>query len=166
MPLGFGFRIHLKKSPIRATEGLAVHWAHIVQKMRTALWSKTAGGGIQRGLDRGDQILTIISQNTQFEGTVEKGHNVLINGIFKGALSCSGEVVTNPSSEVCALIEGKDISINGMVHGTVRAERVRLESRARFSGKIYTHALQILDGAVFRGCCFMETEEEEGTEKA
>lgn len=142
--------------------------AHIIQKMRTVLWSKKTGGGekIRRGSDHGDGTLTIISQNTHFEGTLEKGHNILINGVFKGALSCSEEVTINPSGEVYALIEGKDISINGMVDGTVRAERVRLASQARFSGEIYTDALQILEGAVFRGCCFMEIEEEEGRREA
>ena len=114
-----------------------------------------------RGLRHADQTLTVISQGTYFEGTLKERHNILINGVFKGALPCSGAVVINPSSEVHALIEGKDISINGVMRGTVRAEKVRLEDQARFTGDIYAGALQIFEGTGFKGRCFMEVEEKE-----
>lgn len=104
---------------------------------------------------------TIIGRGTLFEGTMQVENSVRIDGIFKGELTCSGALTISQSGEAYAHLEGKDIYINGMVRGTVRAEKVRLDSQARFIGDIHATALSISEGAILHGSCAMEIEEDE-----
>jgi cytoskeletal protein CcmA (bactofilin family) len=84
-------------------------------------------------------------------------NSVRIDGTFKGELTCSGALTISQSGEAYAHLEGRDIYINGIVRGTVRADKVRLDSQARFIGDVYASALSVSEGAVFHGSCSMET---------
>ena len=108
----------------------------------------------------GQTLNTIIGRGTVFEGMMKVDNSVRIDGIFKGELSCSGALTISQSGEAYAHLEGKDIYINGIVRGTVRAEKVRLDSQARFIGDVYTGALSVSEGALFHGSCAMETADE------
>lgn len=107
----------------------------------------------------GQTLNTIIGRGTLFEGTMKVENSVRIDGIFKGELTCSGALTIGQAGEVYAHLEGKDIYINGVVRGTVRAERVRLDAQARFIGDIYAKALAVSEGAVFHGSCSMEVDQ-------
>ncbi len=113
-----------------------------------------AGGGSQA-------LNTIIGRGTSFEGRVEVENSVRIDGVFKGELNCSGALTISQTGEVHAKIGGKEIYVNGVVHGTLRAEKVHLDSQARFIGDIFSSSLSISEGAVFHGNCSMEAGEEE-----
>jgi cytoskeletal protein CcmA (bactofilin family) len=108
----------------------------------------------------GQTLNTIIGRGTVFEGTIKVENSVRIDGVFKGELSCSGALTISQSGESYAHLEGTDIYINGTVRGTVRAEKVRLDSQARFIGDIYTSALSVAEGAIFHGSCSMDAEGE------
>ena len=84
-----------------------------------------------------------------------------IDGVFKGELLCSGSMTIGPAGAVWADLEGEEIYIHGMVHGTVHAEKVQLNSQARFIGDIYTRTLSIFKGAVFQGRSMAFDEEEQ-----
>ena len=118
----------------------------------------------------GQPLNTIIGSGTLFEGTMKVDNSVRVDGIFKGELSCSGALTISQSGEAYAQIEGVDIYINGTVRGTVRAEKVRLDSQARFIGDVHTSSLSVSEGAVFHGNCVMEAagevEEPENLEPA
>ena len=86
-----------------------------------------------------------------FEGTLKAEKSVRVEGTFRGELFCSGYLVLTESSRVEAQIDGMDVSINGIVRGTVGAERVRLDRKARLIGDLYTQALSIVEGAIFHG---------------
>ena len=107
----------------------------------------------------GQTLNTIIGRGTLFEGTMKVENSVRIDGVFKGELTCSGALTISQSGESYAHLEGKDIYINGIVRGTVRAEKVRLDSQARFIGDIYADALSVSEGAIFHGSCSMDSEE-------
>ncbi len=109
----------------------------------------------------GSQTLnTIIGRDTLFEGTMRVENSVRIDGSFKGELTCSGTLTISQSGEAYAHIEGKEIYINGIVRGTVRAEKVGLDSQARFIGDIYADTLAVSEGAIFHGSSSMEIDEE------
>ena len=109
----------------------------------------------------GQTLNTIIGRGTVFEGSMKVDNSVRIDGTFKGELTCSGSLTISQSGEAYAqLLQAKDIYINGIVRGTVRAEKVRLDSQARFIGDIHTGALQVAEGAVFHGSSTMELGEE------
>ena len=103
------------------------------------------------------QLNTIIGRGTVFEGVMKVDNSVRIDGTFKGELTCSGALTISQSGEAYAHLEGRDIYINGIVRGTVRAEKVRLDSQARFIGDVYASALSVSEGAVFHGSCSMES---------
>ena len=107
----------------------------------------------------GQTLNTIIGKGTLFEGTMQVENSVRIDGIFKGELSCSGALTISQSGEAYAHLEGKEIYINGIVRGTVRAEKVRLDSQARFIGDIHSAKLSISEGAVFHGSSAMDIDE-------
>ncbi|MFA6107689.1 MAG: polymer-forming cytoskeletal protein [Candidatus Latescibacterota bacterium] len=109
----------------------------------------------------GQALNTIIGRGTLVEGTMKVENSVRIDGIFKGELTCSGALTISQAGEVYAHLEGQEIYINGVVRGTVRAERVRLDSQARFIGDVYAKVLAVTEGAVFHGSCSMETETEQ-----
>lgn len=115
-------------------------------------------GGSANG--SGQTLNTIIGRGTIFEGVMKVDNSVRIDGIFKGELSCSGALTISQSGEAYAHLEGKDIYINGIVRGTVRAQKVRLDSQARFIGDVYTGVLSVSEGAVFHGSCAMDTADE------
>ena len=106
----------------------------------------------------GQQLNTIIGRGTVFEGTMKVDNSVRIDGVFKGELSCSGSLTISQSGETHAQLEGKEIYINGVVRGSVRADKVRLDSQAHFIGDIHTKALSVAEGAVLHGKCAMDTE--------
>ena len=117
-------------------------------------------GKKENGAVNGGQTLnTIIGRDTLFEGTMKVENSVRIDGVFKGELTCSGALTISQSGEVYAQLEGKDIYVNGIVNGTVRAEKVRLDSQARFIGDIDADALSVSEGAIFHGSCSMNREE-------
>ena len=113
----------------------------------------------------GQTLNTIIGRGTLFEGTMKVENSVRVDGVFKGELTCSGALTISQSGEVYAHLEGKDIYINGIVRGTVHAEKVRLDSQARFIGDIYANALSVSEGAIFHGSCSMDIEETEDLQK-
>ena len=115
-------------------------------------------GKKDNGTVQGGQTLnTIIGRGTIFEGVMKVDNSVRIDGTFKGELTCSGALTISQSGEAYAHLEGRDIYINGIVRGTVRAEKVRLDSQARFIGDVYASALSVSEGAVFHGSCSMES---------
>ena len=106
----------------------------------------------------GQQLNTIIGRGTVFEGTMKVDNSVRIDGVFKGELSCSGSLTISQSGETHAQLEGKEIYINGVVRGSVRADKVRLDNQAHFIGDIHTKALSVAEGAVLHGKCAMDAE--------
>ncbi len=109
----------------------------------------------------GQTLNTIIGRGTLFEGKMQVDNSVRIDGTFKGELSCSGALTISQTGEAYAQLQGKDIYINGIACGTVRASKVRLDSQARFSGEIHTTSLSVAEGAVLHGNCCMENEKSE-----
>ena len=123
---------------------------------------KKDNGAIAGG---GQTLNTIIGRGTLFEGTMKVENSVRVDGVFKGELKCSGALTISQSGEAYAHLEGKDMYINGIVRGIVHAEKVRLDSQARFIGEIYANALSVSEGAIFHGSCSMDIEENEDVQK-
>ena len=110
----------------------------------------------------GETLNTIVGRGTLFEGVMKVDNSVRIDGTFKGELSCSGTLTIGQSGEAHAQLDGREVYINGVVHGNVRGDKVRLDSQARVVGDINSNALSISEGAVFQGNCSMDIDEVEG----
>lgn len=107
---------------------------------------KTEGGTLNGFLDRG----------SHFQGELSFEETFRIDGKFEGKIRSGSELIIGDSAEVSAEIQVKRLSINGTVHGTLRAsERIELLPRARVTADLWTPSLKIEEGAHFEGSCQM-----------
>ncbi len=105
----------------------------------------------------GQALNTIIGRGSHFEGKLKVDNSVRIDGVFKGELICSGDLTISQSGEADAtLMQCKEAYIDGVVNGTVRADKVRLDTQTRFTGEVYTDSFTVAEGAIFHGSCSME----------
>ena len=104
----------------------------------------------------GQALNTIIGRGSHFEGKLMADNSVRIDGVFKGELTCTGELTISQSGEADATLQCKDAYIDGVVNGTVRADKVRLDTQSRFTGDVYTDSFAVSEGAIFHGSCSME----------
>ena len=94
---------------------------------------------------------TIVGCGTHLEGVMKVENNARIDGVFKGELSCRGRLTISLSGAVQADLEGTVVVVRGTVHGTLCADKVHLDSQARFFGDIHTRTLSVAEGALFHG---------------
>jgi excisionase family DNA binding protein len=82
--------------------------------------------------------------------------NLRINGKFEGTLNTKGNLTIGHTAIVCGDIVGDNIVIGGRVKGKVTAkERLTLLPTAIIEGDIYPAKLNIAEGAILEGKCFM-----------
>jgi excisionase family DNA binding protein len=82
--------------------------------------------------------------------------NLRINGKFEGNLDTKGNLTIGPAALVSADIIGDNIVVGGRVKGTITArQRLTLLPSAIVEGKIYPARLNIAEGAILEGQCFM-----------
>ncbi len=82
--------------------------------------------------------------------------NLRINGKFDGTLEVRGNLTIGSTATVRADIIGDDITIAGRVKGKVVAkDKLTLLPTAIIEGEIYPAKLNIADGAIFDGKCYM-----------
>ncbi len=105
----------------------------------------------------GQALNTIVGRGSRFEGKLTVDNSVRIDGAFKGELICSGDLTVSQSGEAdTTLMQCKNAYIDGVVNGTVRADKVRLDTQSRFTGEVYTDSFTVAEGAIFHGSCSME----------
>ena len=114
----------------------------------------------------GQALNTIIGRGSSFEGKLTVDNSVRIDGVFKGELACTGELTISQSGEADADLQCKDAYIDGVVSGTVRADKVRLDTQSRFTGDVYTDSFTVAEGAIFHGSCSMENHKEKSESPA
>jgi cytoskeletal protein CcmA (bactofilin family) len=102
------------------------------------------------------EILSILGEGLEFQGELSFTHGIRIDGTVQGKIRSDASIVVGPKGKVSAEIAIRSISINGELHGTVRAsERVEIHKLGRVFGDLYTPCLIIEAGAVFEGKCNM-----------
>ena len=104
----------------------------------------------------GQALNTIVGRGSCFEGKLTVENSVRIDGVFKGELICTGELTISQSGEVDAALQCKNAYIDGVVSGSVRADKVRLDTQTRFTGDVHTDSFTVSEGAIFHGSCSME----------
>jgi len=82
--------------------------------------------------------------------------NLRINGKFEGNLETRGNLTIGNTAVVAADIIGDNIIVGGRVRGHITAkERLTLLPSAIVEGDIYPAKLNIAEGAILEGKCFM-----------
>ncbi|MCW9058587.1 MAG: polymer-forming cytoskeletal protein [Gammaproteobacteria bacterium] len=102
------------------------------------------------------RIDTIIGQHTVLEGDIHFTGGLHVDGKVKGNVIADGgsDAVLTLSEQ--GSIEGEvrvpDVMLNGTVRGDVHAtERVELAARARVTGNVYYHLIEMAMGAEVNG---------------
>jgi len=99
---------------------------------------------------------TVLSQYTNFEGTMKFKQSLRIDGEYSGIIDANGLLVLGPNAKLKGDIICDEIIIGGEVRGNVTArKRLELLSTAKLYGDIKTAKLKIADGVIFQGKCEM-----------
>jgi len=98
----------------------------------------------------GQMAPSVIGEDLSVEGNVISKGEVQVEGEIKGDIHCTSIVIGDK-----ALIEGgviaDDVIVRGRVMGTVRGQRVTLQSTSHVDGDIFHQSLAIEQGAYFEG---------------
>jgi len=95
---------------------------------------------------------TVISKGVKIEGKLSCSGNIRLDGEVQGDISSQGVVIIGEFGKVNGQINADNITIGGMVTGTVRAkDKVVLEAKANLKGDIITKILMVEAGAIFNG---------------
>jgi len=115
-----------------------------------------------------------IDRDTEISGDIKFNDSFRIDGTFKGKIVSGNTLIIGEGGNVEADIDVANISVNGVVKGTLKAsESIQIYSLGRVTGEIMTPKLIVEDGAFFQGSCQMELKvldtkskvQEEKTEK-
>lgn len=105
----------------------------------------------------GEQMSTILGQETTFTGTIELKGALRIDGVVKGKIVSTDEVTVGQTGKVEAEIEAREVVIAGQLVGDINAsEKIELQATSDVEGDLRSKSLVIEQGAVFCGGCHMK----------
>lgn len=79
-----------------------------------------------------------------------------VQGSVEGELSASGDILVDPSANVKASLEGRNVTVNGQVQGNVTArKRLLLAGSGALNGDVRVARLAVEDGATLNGSVSM-----------
>lgn len=103
--------------------------------------------------------LTMISEGTNINGTINTENDIRIAGVTDGELTTKGKLIVTSTGAVDGNIKVKDADIAGKVDGELRvSNKLTLRQSAIVEGDIYTKTLIVEEGAEMVGACRMGAE--------
>jgi len=105
--------------------------------------------------DRSEVV--ILGKSTNFTGILKFASRLRIQGVFKGTIEASGDLIVDRD----AVVEADHIIVNsltvyGHISGTINAaDKVDMMSGAKVQGDVNATRLRIADGVLFEGKCKM-----------
>lgn len=103
--------------------------------------------------------LTMISEGTSLNGTINTENDIRIAGKTDGELTSKGKLIVTSSGVVEGDIHVTDADIAGKVEGELRvSNKLTLRQSAVIEGDIYTKTLIVEEGAEMVGACRMGTD--------
>jgi len=100
----------------------------------------------------------VLDVDAAMQGTLtfKEPVNLRINGRFEGNLETKGNLTISQTAVVSGDIIGENIIIGGKIKGKIIAkERLTLLPTAIIEGQIYPTKLNVAEGAILEGRCFM-----------
>ncbi len=93
-----------------------------------------------------------LGRQVHIDGTIVCGEDLTILGRVEGTIRAKGTLVIAENADVRAAIDGQRVLVHGKVEGDVHGdEKVVLGPTAHLNGNIDVSALEILEGAYFKG---------------
>jgi cytoskeletal protein CcmA (bactofilin family) len=94
---------------------------------------------------------TVLGANSTIEGVLKSSANVRLDGMFKGTLEITGNILVGETAKIEADINAKNISVAGAVRGNISGKKVQLLRTGRVWGDIRATALTTEEGAFIDG---------------
>ena len=97
--------------------------------------------------------ITVLGQETEFDGVIEFTDNLVITGKFNGTIKATGDLEIEKTG-VCKVdsIDANSVVISGNVTGNMQApERVEMCSGSKVTGDVTTSRIRIADNVEFEG---------------
>jgi cytoskeletal protein CcmA (bactofilin family) len=107
--------------------------------------------------------IVVLGKTTNFTGILKFATTLRIQGIFKGTIDASGDLVVDKEAVVDAdHITVNSLTVYGNISGTVHAmDKVDMMSGAKVQGDVSAARLRIADGVLFEGKCKMTNVEKD-----
>lgn len=102
---------------------------------------------------------TVLGANSTVEGVLKSSANVRLDGMFKGTLEITGNILVGETAKIEADINARNISVAGAVRGNISGKKVQLLRTGRVWGDIRATALTTEEGAFIDGKITMVSHE-------
>ena len=103
------------------------------------------------------ELSTILGKGSTFEGKLNVGHTLRIDGKFTGDIITTDTIIVGKEGNINGNIEAKMLIVGGKLSGTAKIkDKIVLETKAEFHGEMKTTRLVIDEGAIFDGRCSMK----------
>ncbi|MDR3303398.1 MAG: polymer-forming cytoskeletal protein [Treponema sp.] len=101
---------------------------------------------------------TILSQDIEFDGTINFDKPFMIRGKVSGEIKASALLLIDEDAVLdVTTIDVPRVIIRGVVKSTlITAQKVEITAAGKLSGDIYTKEVSMEPGCVFNGRCIME----------
>jgi cytoskeletal protein CcmA (bactofilin family) len=108
-----------------------------------------------------ERIETVIGPAASFNGHLECGGSVRIDGLCEGSIETAGNVIIGEGAKVMADIIAENVSVSGAVKGSITARgRLEILPTGRVWADIAVTSFLIDEGGFFRGELVMSGEPE------
>ncbi|KGM43259.1 hypothetical protein S1OALGB6SA_1080 [Olavius algarvensis spirochete endosymbiont] len=102
------------------------------------------------------ETLTVLGEETDFNGVLRFQHSLEIDGKFKGTIESTGFLLVEEGAEIVANINVGTLVVRGLIKGDVIAgERLEILDGGEIIGDIRCTNLVMLGGSSYRGRCEM-----------
>ena len=102
------------------------------------------------------KVVTLIGPDCTFEGTLETGSNICIEGLFRGQLKTDTGVIINNVGRVEADIVAEHVVVHGTIVGNIFARKqLDICATGRVKGDVEAEVVTVAKGGVLDGFCKM-----------
>jgi cytoskeletal protein CcmA (bactofilin family) len=97
---------------------------------------------------------SVLGPDARFDGKLETGSNMQIDGDFKGELNVRGTLMVGKQGKVNATVDAGKVVVHGRLEGKVAASgKIELMEGSSMIGDIDAPSLVIQDNVEFEGTC-------------
>gem|GEM_PF-282593 len=112
----------------------------------------------KKDMDRPElsQVVTLIGPDSVFEGNLETGGNICIEGVFRGRLKTEGGVIVNSVGRVEAEVLADHVVVHGTIVGNISARKqLDICATGRVKGDVEAEVVTVSKGGILDGFCKM-----------
>jgi cytoskeletal protein CcmA (bactofilin family) len=111
----------------------------------------------KQGKKKNKTEIVILGKTTSFTGILKFETTLRIQGVFRGTIEASGDLIVDREAVVDAdHITVSSLTVYGNVSGTVHAhDKIDMMGGAKVHGDVTAAKLRIADGVLFDGKCKM-----------